>query len=755
MDDRFLRGLRREPSRPCADTSDLIHHLYRISRLTEGQLDDVFSKLRAANFRYLPVRESEILGHLRQAPVENDALVETAALRRLRRYMAAALLDAEWLQRPGETAPGQRLLLESGMATRWYLTLVHVITEIWGDEKSTLQQRIARANWVWNHLYFDIRLVQELFGPPAGQMPPSQAAGQSLGHLFGQGIVIRGGTRESPRATYFEWLFNHCVAPIIPNNPEMISMIAGFLRWLVDEGLRELDKAERTAGPTSKEFCGRLILMGQFLFDLPPAILDALRLSPAELNRFGLARANAPFEVLGIGLEPSEFWPAVARALDRGYAAILKPGTRLQMRRDAPERVRIMRKGQGARGGGCLNVPCLMLLASQRTERMAARRSCSSWFDLKAPQRQVLFERLADIAEPTERMRQLHEHLEKSAAWFYWQFEGRAKDRQARSRPFKVSDLMPRFLASLRGHLGLDVESGSQPEKSWPEAVVTLLDQEGLEETLVRLSCLPVRLPECVLERVKALSKAELASLLSRLDARLQSPLQRLQFLFLALSFGGDLSHLIAQARNDLGRLLDSGDGTHAAEALVALARWSHLRFGWSSEASCWSAETRLRMAWVHAGRLHSAFTAGGFPLEELAEWVSENSQGIAAASISPASELGWDAASPSGVTGESLLMLSLADFAAQLPTEVVAELELPALFRKWAPTAGEMSPALFSVWHDTALRSNALCSYLGAVDQSGLRCLVGDVWFQSLAQTPPAVGYQRALAELQETSVG
>ena len=230
-DDRFLRGLRRGPDRPCVDTFDLVHHLHRSGKLDDEGFHDVLISLRAANLRYLPVTKGELLHHLRKAKVIQGELLETSALRILRRTVAAALLDAECLQRPLETPEDQRLLLESEFPVRLYLAFASCFGEIWSDSASSLETCAARAKWLWNQLCFDIRMMQELFGAPGGGMSASEALGHSLGHLFGQGFAIGGGERGSElRKAYFQWIYDYCLAAHLTNNPEILTHVAASLR---------------------------------------------------------------------------------------------------------------------------------------------------------------------------------------------------------------------------------------------------------------------------------------------------------------------------------------------------------------------------------------------------------------------------------------------------------------------------------------------------------------------------------------------
>lgn len=313
--------------------------------------------------------------------------------------------------------------------------------------------------------------------------------------------------------------------------------------------------------------------------------------------------------------------------------------------------------------------------------------------------------------------------------------------------------MLPVEVSCLRRHLRLHPRPGSEVEPTWAAAVETLLREAGLEEAIVRCSCVPARLPELIFEKLSSLAKPEITALLSRLSGRIQSPLQRLQLILITLKFGDDLPSRVAQAKRDLKRLLDPEAGIHAANALIALLKWSHLRLGWSPMAQEWSPETRFRVAWVHASRLHAAFAAGGAPHKELAEWFVTNSQGISAASLSPIKEFWWDAASPSGLTGGALVAFALADLAEQLPAEVIAQLELPALFKNWATTEHTAFPVLFSMWQDKTLRTNVLSSYLGAASASGLRLIAGDDLYRYLMQTPASVGYERGIQALLENA--
>src|SRR5581483_3860053 len=343
--------------------------------------------------------------------------------------------------------------------------------------------------------------------------------------------------------------------------------IAKVVRRIVDESLREMGQIELKAGVKDIEYVGRVVLTGQFVFDLPPSIRDALKLSPDELKRLQLKETPPPIEMLGILFEPSEFWDAVATVLDRGKAAIVKKATRVQFRRDANSgHVTVRRLGQGAKDGGRLNPPFLMLLSRERNQRLATLHTNKHLFDLPETERQQLFERLAGEEKPSQRMRLLYDFLDTSAAWYYSNFEETTKDPSTRAQPFNIGEMMPRSLSCLRNHLGLISKTDPGGENSWSTAVEILLNETGLEESLVRLSCLPSTLPKVLFERFDGLNEDAKASLMSNLNRRLQSPLQRVHFLALALRHKEDLPRMISQAKHDLAKLLSPESGIHAVK---------------------------------------------------------------------------------------------------------------------------------------------------------------------------------------------
>jgi hypothetical protein len=100
VDDRYTNRFLRFQAAPVVGIVDVLTALEEAGFLDEAAVNRCMATLRDANVRLLPLRPKEVLQYLRAAPVEQRAVVETPALRSIRRYTAACALSANTLQMP-------------------------------------------------------------------------------------------------------------------------------------------------------------------------------------------------------------------------------------------------------------------------------------------------------------------------------------------------------------------------------------------------------------------------------------------------------------------------------------------------------------------------------------------------------------------------------------------------------------------------------------------------------------------------------
>lgn len=85
IDDRAINKHPFRDGAPIIGINEILVALRQRDVIDKHEYYDLVLKLRVQNFRYIPIDESEILYHLRKAPISNGVLSETENLGILRR----------------------------------------------------------------------------------------------------------------------------------------------------------------------------------------------------------------------------------------------------------------------------------------------------------------------------------------------------------------------------------------------------------------------------------------------------------------------------------------------------------------------------------------------------------------------------------------------------------------------------------------------------------------------------------------------
>ena len=132
-----------------------------------------------------------------------------------------------------------------------------------------------------------------------------------------------------------------------------------------------------------------------------------------------------------------------------------------------------------------------------------------------------------------------------------------------------------------------------------------LVEQEGVEEAIIRLAGFPTPLPLVIIDNLSNLPAGERLSLLLRLARAPHSPISQVHFLRLVHAFRDEAPTYRRLARLTSKALL-SAQGKQAFELFRTFLGWV------SSEAAFWpgisdrSAASRLALVWAHAHRLYA-----------------------------------------------------------------------------------------------------------------------------------------------------
>lgn len=187
---------------------DVIDMLVERGGVTETERAEAIHKMREWNFSTLPVDANELLEQLlRNKADETGTLMESAKLRVMREYLArlhssdflCAASDLEYLDELWQI--GQQIL-----------------RDLWKDEKSTVIDIAARANWVIDHIIPDIELALR-FVPDGKERMEDIALARMMTALMPMEVP------DERKVSYSDWLEQKIIAPYIPACSNLIDKV--------------------------------------------------------------------------------------------------------------------------------------------------------------------------------------------------------------------------------------------------------------------------------------------------------------------------------------------------------------------------------------------------------------------------------------------------------------------------------------------------------------------------------------------------
>ncbi len=742
-DDRFLQAFRHTGKSPIVGVTDLLHHFFTKGVINEATFFDWLLKLRGANARYLPPSAAEILHHLRRATIRAGKLEETPALRTLRRSVAAMLLDRDRLQEASVNEKGERLLREMEFPLACNRVITDVLVELWAG-KEPLEDITPRADWLWTSMFLDLRAFRQCFKSLQNPESDLQFLGMTIGMLYTQGIQLAGprAERTEARRRFFDWLTSRALSPMLRNTPRLVETVArSFMDSLAftNEGI---DEARRKHGEKSPEAMATRILIGELILDLPEVVAAKLKLSDESLERWGLRRQETGVNVAGLIFIQCEFWAAVSRVIKNGRATLITPDGKNKMRIARGPRPNTVRVGKDV----VLEIQILDLFHPEIERRRKLLRSHPRWFDLDVTEREQAIEKIVCGKQPSDRVTLLDAYRDDSMPNFY----SRLRETYRKNKGLGIDELMPDSVAPLLRFLRQPTMGDTGHSGAGSVSATRLLANEGLDETISRLSCLPISLPTAVLAEFDTLDSTASDRLLDSLTRKLTSYTQRLHLGRLWLRSSGASDRHVECVRKLVAFLCDAEQGGTEAKAFIAILRWVHLRLGWTEEARAWSPDMKLRAAWTHAAQLQAVFATGG-PPNELAEWFAMHCREVDADHAGATTRSMRDICHPRNLDQGGLVIRGLAFLFDGAPEEILAKSGLRESLSQALEQQGRGLVCSLSMWRPVARQSNELASFLATSREDFLPRLLDADSFKKHFDLNATTNLQTALDQLQQ----
>ena len=620
-DDRCVNGHFHSGEIPIIGINEVLKGLVGSGSISDVGYYNTITKLRAANVRFIPIEEEEILYHLSQARVENGSLIETRGLRILRRYVAACLLKKNVLQFPPMPENTSNRDGEIAFIMNLTRTVPDTIMSLWVNESSE-EKCIAQSNWLIDNLYLEHHGLLKTIDKEQADQNDRHLAAISLSLLINYAISFSFQENENghskQRIKYYDWLYKSILHNKFEADPNLILEVADILKTSLISILdQKLDQ----------DTADDVVKLLQLLYnDLPYPLREELSRDTDFIARIGF-KLLPTAEAFGLHFDTDEFFQASSEAIN-GREAVLST-----MEEDREVKFIPFKLDNGNKAI-CLDEPetekkviaeaTLELLLESSEEREAVLRRNKSWFDCPKKTFEKAIAEIVSIEEPSRRIEKARSWIKNSAAVYYSKLY-----KYIETQPdFSISDLRPPSTEGLLRHYRLtaDVEVGSKLHEWLESQAKDLIQDEGIKTAILRFSNLPISLPQALENAVLDLPDEEQHTLIKELLRTAGSPLAQIHFIHLLINTGDEKSSFWRLGKKII-RNLFSDEGKKKFSASLSVLRWVNEELNYWSEFRQLPSHIRLFMVWAHANELYRIFSGLGAPdswLEEMFKDLSD-----------------------------------------------------------------------------------------------------------------------------------
>lgn len=620
----------------------------------------------------------------------------------------------------------QRDLAELRWATALAGEVISAILEVWQDQDSVRAR--VRADWIWDNLHWDLSAIRDLHPQFLTRQDGGATFAAEVGQFFSTGGLLPSerpstDTPDSPRRAFFGWLWRRKIQPNLTANPELLTLVAKELTDHAEEMvtmLRQNGFPERAAA----------VHVYHALSDLPAELRHEVQPPPTLARVLGLSPSNPMIETGGQEFLPADFWQAMTVAVNGGNKTITSlAGQRFVFsagEREAFGHAALMGQENSDRTQIVMG-RWLPLLLESEDRRRDYLNTQPTLFDLPAEDRKSSVTEIATAFSGSDRIQLAEVQERRSGAAFFQHLETRLRSGE---RP-EFDDFLPTALSALPLHLRISTTA----DPDFALAAERLLAEVGLEESLVRMSGIPFRLPDPLIAAALELDSGPFGRILSLLRKRCLTPTSRLALFEVATQRARMDSACVALAVEIRNGLLDASTGRDGFEGFALILRWTIERFRLSPGVGEWNTSVFLACAWMHASRLHNVLLGLGVQHSDVREHFIHALARLPRFVRSPRAAVINDAAGQFDVPWCVLLARGLGSAIAALPTDFASQfqIEIEQLLNAREEHENEK---LLHLTAETATRPNALASFLGGAWATPLRALLGEMGFSKVFES-------------------
>jgi tetratricopeptide (TPR) repeat protein len=608
-DDRMITNWQSVHGKPLVGVNEILKSLKDSQQISEDVYYQKLMQLRRGNVRFIPIKCDELLYHLRQSEVQQEEVVETDELKTLRRYVAAWLTRGHMLQRPSRFHPQPDQNGELIFALRLNRAVDEAVSEIWREEQHN-KVCGAYTNWLMDSLYVDLTELRRALGLETRLQNDDQLAAIDIYSRFNQGF----GMLPRVQRRYFSWLKGGPYVEKLIRYPSLIDDVANALKstyltkWQIPADTQGLAKA----------------LTLNFHHNLPEMLQNAIERDPAFMNQVGFE--FSPIVKVGdLSFDVDEFWIATEQAVHGTPARILatpldNPDKPFEVTFEKTLEFNLSFTLEATKT--FIDFGDFSPLLRSLEERAAALNSRRSWMDAPTEVTDAAIAEINGMGDGIERIKKSRAWSESSPYHYYQRIYGKRLEGET----VYLGDLKPPPAQRMLWHYRFPDFADETFTNALAASAEQLIREEGLQETLLRLSAFPTSLPKIVLESIEKLSKLERRQLFLRLVKKPYSPVSKLHTLYLLQRFQYEASGYRILSKFIVKDLLGER-GKEAFESFNVVLHWVSEQYLLWENASTWLSVKRLALMWGHAHRIFSILVPKNLATKELTKFFVNNSR--------------------------------------------------------------------------------------------------------------------------------
>ncbi len=605
-DDRWANSHSNAGSMAIMDSVEVLATLTSLNKISALQYFETLSRMRFDGLCYIPISSDEILTHLKNANVGKSGMVETGALRNLRRGFAFTLSNASLLQRNSEIGTPIRDEVVSFLLHH-LRACTNALAAIWEEPLVNSDVRKERSDWIISSLYIDqhaLRIIAELPGDPKVDL---YNLSNGYAGILSNGLQLlsrdlKGGYVEP----YLKWAFERLLEQRMRWQPDLLPALGHHMAMILKSSL-----AANSGDSDDEEIKIKRAIAHILLSHFPAPLREAILLH----GDFAVAIGARTVEIVQVGdfrFEKREYIEAIAEAINgrSGQIQLLGSHDQISFHPTDPPGNGVVLLLPGTQTEAIVSTPSMPLLSESAQIRENEVTKLSLRFDVPSEGRKEACAAIASTIDPIARFEAAESLLKNSMELFYENL------RHSDEEDLKIAGLLPKSLSSLLSHLRIqaDLEDANALQQQISTAALDDLESYPLPDVLDRLFRLPIRLPEPVAYRLAALASIDRHSLIKALLCKDRTPLYNVQLIVLLASFSNENQYL-RLARRLIGTLVnDKRIGIY-----LGVIQWSMNQVQTGTESCEWSGVAQMATAWYHGDRIYSILNARGCNMKAVA----------------------------------------------------------------------------------------------------------------------------------------